>query len=287
VLDVRLTGAADSEPRDDARLFLVEVNPAPSVVVLASPPDWDLRFFARTLAEVAKVPVTVFVETDSGHPARGRWRDAATLTAVAAPELGRALAGARLVVEGGDPAGFGRLSVPADRARLRWPTAGGLGGEWYVDAPPPSPFAAGLGGLAWDSLPPAVGVNPTSPDSSTIVALTARLARRGPPRPVVLLSERGGVRRVEIAAVGLYRWAFRGGASAEAYRALVAEIADWVGGAGGGGGAAEGFAGRERGGERHGGQMALDRLRCAARSRSDLAIDQWRTAGHAAVRRGR
>ncbi len=58
--------------------------------------------------------------------------------------------------------------------------------------------------------------------------MTARLARRGAARPVVLLSERGGSRHAQVAAVGLYRWAFRGGASAEAYRALVAEIANWL-----------------------------------------------------------
>jgi hypothetical protein len=208
---------------------MVEVNPSPSVVVLASPPDWDLRFFARALADVARVPVTVFVETEpGGGPVGGRWRDAATLAPASPAELKRALASARLVVEGGDPVGFGRMSVPADRARLLWPTAGGLEGEWYVDAPPPSPLVAGLGGLGWDSLPPAVGVVPTSLDSATIVALTARLARRGPARPVVLLSERRGARRAVIAAAGLYRWAFRGGASGEAYRALVAELANWL-----------------------------------------------------------
>ena len=214
----RLDGAPDVEPRDDARLFVVEVNPTPSVVVLASPPDWDLRFFARTLADVAQVPVTVFVETEPGQPVGGRWRDAATLAPALSARVKRAVAGARLVVEGGDPAGFGRMPVPPDRARLRWPAAGGLAGEWYVDAPPPSPLAAGLAGLRWDSLPPVVGVTPTSPDTAMVVALTARLARRGPARPLVLLSDRPAGRRAEIAAAGLYRWAFRGGASAEAYR---------------------------------------------------------------------
>src|SRR2546422_3402739 len=48
VLDVRLEGVAgDSEPRDDARLFVLEVSPQPSVVLLASPPDWETRFLAR------------------------------------------------------------------------------------------------------------------------------------------------------------------------------------------------------------------------------------------------
>src|SRR5439155_1048088 len=80
------------------------------------------------------------------------------------------------------------------------------------------------------SLPPAASLADLSsaPDSSAVVALTARLARRGPPRPVLLLSERDGRRRAMIAAGGLYRWAFRGGASGEAYRALMAGLADWL-----------------------------------------------------------
>src|SRR5207253_734532 len=57
-LVVRLEGVpSDSEPRDDARLFVLEVSPQPSVVVLAAPPDWDTRFLARTLQDVARVPV--------------------------------------------------------------------------------------------------------------------------------------------------------------------------------------------------------------------------------------
>src|SRR5207244_1254241 len=131
-LDVRLEGASDSEPRDDARLFVLEVAPQPSVVLLTSPPAWP------------------------------------------------------------------------------WPLTGGLAGG------------------AWDSLPPATSLVALAPDSSTTVALTARLARRGPVRPMVALSERAGARRAVIAAGGLYRWAFRGGASAEAYRALVAGLVDWL-----------------------------------------------------------
>src|SRR5205807_4323832 len=45
---------------------------------------------------------------------------------------------------------------------------------------------------------------------------------------MVVLSECAGARRAVIAAGGLYRWAFRGGASAEAYRALVAGLVDWL-----------------------------------------------------------
>ncbi len=231
-LEVRLEGVAgDSELRDDARTFVLEVSPQPSVVLLASPPDWETRFLARTLTDVARVPLKAFVATEPGGK---RWRDAATLAAVPPADVARAVAAARLVIEAGEPATFARLAPGG--AVLRWPLGRRQEGDWYIQPPGPSPLAGALGGVAWDSLPPATSLSELAPDSGTMVALTARLARRGPPRPVVVLSERGGARRAIVAAGGLYRWAFRGGASAEAYRALVAGVTDWLlaGGAGSG-----------------------------------------------------
>ncbi|HEY6110728.1 MAG TPA: hypothetical protein VIV56_17630, partial [Gemmatimonadales bacterium] len=73
-LEVRLEGVGDSEPRDDARTFVIEVSPQPTAVVLAAPPDWESRFFAKALSDVARVPVKLYVRTEPG-----RWRDAATL----------------------------------------------------------------------------------------------------------------------------------------------------------------------------------------------------------------
>jgi len=226
VLEVRLGGVAgDSEPRDDARLFVLEVKPQPSVVLLASPPDWETRFLARTLEDVARVPVRTFIEAEPGG---SRWRDAATLESRAPSEVARAVAGAALVIEAGDPATFSRFSPQG--AVLLWPVTRRLDGDWYVQPPPsgPSPLTGALAGVAWDSLPPATSLVELAPDSSTTVALAARLARRGPARPMVALSERAGARRAVIAAGGLYRWVFRGGASAEAYRALVAGLVDWL-----------------------------------------------------------
>jgi len=221
-LEVRLEGVPDSEPRDDARLYVVELSSAPKVVVLAAPPDWDLRFLARTLGDVARVPLRMFVQPEKGAP----WREAVTLTPVAPDEVRRALAGARLVVLGGDPGALGRLSGTA--AVLRWSSGAAEAGDWYAAPPAASPLSFALAGVTWDSLPPLAALAPTTPDSSTVVALTARLARRGPARPVLLLTERAGQRRVDIAGAGLYRWAFRGGASEEAYRALVAALAEWL-----------------------------------------------------------
>jgi len=224
-LAVGLEGVGDGESRDDARVFVLEVSPQPSVVLLASPPDWETRFLARTLEDVARVPVRTFIEAEPGG---NRWRDAATLESRAPGDVARAVAGAALVVEAGDPATFSRFSPKG--AVLLWPGARRLDGDWYVQPPAtgPSPLAGALAGVAWDSLPPATSLAELPPDSSATVALAARLARRGPPRPVVTLSERAGARRAVIAAGGLYRWAFRGGASGDAYRALVAGLVDWL-----------------------------------------------------------
>src|SRR3989454_10490292 len=121
-------------------------------------------------------------------------------------------------------------SPPHKGAVLLWPAARRQegGGDWYVQPPGPSPLAAALAGAAWDSLPPVTGLVELAPDSAAVVVLTARLGRRGAPRPLVVLSERDGRRRAVVAGAGLYRWAFRGGASAEAYRALGAAPSDWL-----------------------------------------------------------
>ena len=226
VLEVRLDGVGDPEPRDDARQFVIEVSPQPAAVIFASPPDWETRFLARTLGDVARIPVKTFVETEPG-----RWRDAATLTVAAPADLRRAAQGARLVVLAGDTE-RARAYVPASAALLAWPTARGQPGDWYVERPSPSPLTAALAGVAWDSLPPAVAVGETPRDSGVMTVLTARLARRGAARPVVTIEQQGGRRGATVAAAGLWRWAFRGGAGEEAYRALVAALTDWLLGAG-------------------------------------------------------
>ena len=226
-VEVGLEGVGDEEARDDARTLVLQMSAAPSIVLLASPPDWDTRFLAHALEDVAQAAVKVLVAADPGGT---RWRDAATLAAVRPGEVARAVQGAALLVEAGDPATFAR--VTAKGALLLWPLGRRQEGDWYVQPPVASPIAGALAGVAWDSLPPVTALGelaPSSPsDSSPAIALTARLARRGPPRAVIALSQRDGNRRATIAAGGLYRWAFRGGASAEAYRALVAGLTDWL-----------------------------------------------------------
>ena len=60
------------------------------------------------------------------------------------------------------------------------------------------------------------------------VGLYAQLGRRGPQRPAVLGRQEGRVRRVTVAADGLWRWAFRGGSSEQSYRSWVAATASWL-----------------------------------------------------------
>lgn len=153
----------------------------------------------------------------------------------------RAVDAARLVVLAGDPARHGRIRLTPRAAVLAWPTTRGREGDWYVQPPPPSPLAGLLAGLPWDSLPPASSAVDLLPDSSAIVVLTARLARRGTPQPIVLLTRRdgGGARQATVAASGLWRWSFRGGAAGLAYRSFIASLADWL--LGGGEGRGERF----------------------------------------------
>jgi hypothetical protein len=226
VLEVRLDGVGDAEPRDDSRQFAVDVSLEPAAVIFASPPDWEGRFLARTLSDVARVPVKVFVETEAG-----RWRDGATLAPVATSVLTGAAANARLVIAIGDPERSRAFTSGPRSAVLMWPT-NGQPGDWYVERPLSSPLTAALAGVLWDSLAPVTGVvvQPHDSNPAATVALVARLARRGPARPILTLEERngGGQRIATVRAAGLWRWAFRGGAAEEAYRSVVAATVDWL-----------------------------------------------------------
>jgi hypothetical protein len=220
-LEVRLAGVADPEPRDDARRFVIDVTPEPAAVLLAAPPDWDARFLARALADVARVPLRTFVQAEAG-----RWRDAATLVPVSTDEVTRAVAAARLVVLAGDPARW--REVHPRGAVLTWASGVGESGDWYVEPPGPSPIAGALAGIPWDSLPPVAAVAEVPRDSGAGVVLQAALARRGAPHVIAVLHETPAGRRADIGAAGLYRWDFRGGAAGQAYRSLVAGLVDWL-----------------------------------------------------------
>ncbi len=228
LLNVSLTGANDRETRDDTRLWRVRVTPTPGVVVVASPPDWDARFLFRTIREVAQLPVRGYARYENGG-----WRSMETLQPATREDVAQAVRRADLLVVKGAAPDFARES----RARSRWLWPSGEGGEtvipgeWYASAPSASPVANSFVGLPVDSFPPLLEITPIEPATGEWVGLNAQLGRRGADRPIFSGSAGGGPRRVTTAAEGLWRWAFRGGSSEQAYRALVASTLSWLLGA--------------------------------------------------------
>ncbi|HWP38680.1 MAG TPA: hypothetical protein VNL18_14125 [Gemmatimonadales bacterium] len=227
VLRARVIMAGDAEPRDDERVRVVTVARQPLVAVLAAPGDWESRFFAETAAEIVRAPVRAFALVRAGH-----WVDMGDLNPAAEAEVQDGAREASVVVT------FGSSVVPVTaRAQWRWraadTAASVLPGDWYiVPVPPPSPIGGRLAGAPWDSVPPLLGLAPVVPAMGDWVGLTARLARRGAERAVVIGHDSAGSRRLTVTGDGLWRWALRGGAPREAYRTLVAAGLDWLLGSG-------------------------------------------------------
>ena len=228
VLRVALTNAADSEPRDDARLLVVTVVPTPGVVLLASPPSWESKFLLETLQATTALPVRGYLETE-----RGVWRRAAGLRIVPSGEVSDAARRADLLVMLGPGAqALGRGTRA--RGRWQWPGAerGGLGGDWYISTTSSSPVSGAWLGLAIDSFPPGTAVTEIRPEPGGWIGLTAQAGRRGAVRPVLVGRDSARVRSLLTGVDGLWRWAFRGGSSEQGYRALVASAAAWLLGGG-------------------------------------------------------
>ncbi len=224
LLRVAVSGG-DAEPRTDARLLLVSIAATPGVVLLAAPADWDSRTLYRTLEAVAELPVRGFVRLDAA-----RWRSMADLSPVSDDAVRRAARGADLLILKGAAGTFARGA----RARgvLNWPSGEGgetlIGGDWYLTPNESSPVSGAFLGLPTDSFPPATRLTPIEPPAGAWTALEAQESRRGAHRPAVVGIDEGRVRRVTVAADGLWRWAFRGGSSEQAYRAWVAATTSWL-----------------------------------------------------------
>lgn len=218
-LEVRRVGAADAEPGDDLRWWAVRVTPSPGLVVLASAPDWDARFLYRALRDVTEAPVRGYVQLQPGL-----WRRMDDLRRVPTGEVQAAARAADLLAVRGDIEPW-RESA---RARLLWPVAT-MAGDWYLAATASSPIAGGFAGGNADSLPPAVAVTPLGAEiTAAWIGATARLARRGSDIPVIGGRQGKDGRTVTFGADGLFRWGFRGGASEQVWRAVVADAAAWL-----------------------------------------------------------
>jgi len=84
-------------------------------------------------------------------------------------------------------------------------------------------------GVEPDSLPPASAVHRVELDAThDWIGAVARQAKRGSAVPVFSGREGPSGRTVLIGADGLHRWAFRGGASDQAWRSLIAAATSWL-----------------------------------------------------------
>jgi hypothetical protein len=218
-LEVHRVGPADAEPADDVRWWAVRVTPTPGIVVLAVSPDWDARFLYRALRDVTASPVRGYAQMQPGQ-----WRRMDDLRRVPIAEVQAAARGADLLAVRGDITGWER----SGRARLLWSISPSAG-DWYLSPTLASPLAGAFATADRDSLPPATAVRPLDAAATrSWVGATARLARRGSDVPVIGGREGADGRTVTFGADGLYRWAFRGGASDQLWRALIADATAWL-----------------------------------------------------------
>jgi hypothetical protein len=198
---------------------LLGITPAPGIVVIASAPDWDSRALYRALKDVANTPVRGFAQLEPGQ-----WRRMDDLRKVTLAEVLAAAKGADLLAVRGDPQPW-RTS---GHARLLWPVSEQTG-DWYVTPGGASPVSAAFAGVDADSLPPAAAVHRVEVDSlHGWIGAVARQGRRGASIPVVGGREGPNGRTVLLGADGLYRWAFRGGASDQGWRSLIASATSWL-----------------------------------------------------------
>lgn len=216
---------SDGEPRTDTRFHLVTVTPTPGVVFLAGPADWDSRFLYRTLRDVSQLPVRGYVRLEND-----RWRSMTDLRPVSRDLVQRAARRADLLILKGGVAGMAEGTTA--RGIWSWPSGEGgetqVPGDWYLSPADATPVAGAFLGQPVDSFPPAVQLTPMEPGPRDWVALYAQLGRRGQQRAAVFGRQEGRTRRITVAADGLWRWPFRGGASEQSYRSWVAATASWL-----------------------------------------------------------
>ena len=156
--------------------------------------------------------------------APGQWRVDGSLAPATEADVRSAARAAPLLVLHGDTAVLGAPRSATSGALALMPPVAERG-DWYAIGAPSSPLAPALSGIAWDSLPP-IDFAPRLA-AGAWEGLETRRARQFERRPAIVGIERPR-RTVIIGASGLWRWQFRGGASAEAYGALWGSIFDWL-----------------------------------------------------------
>jgi len=214
-----ITAPGDVERRNDTLATAVQVAPAAGAVLASTSPDFDARFLIPVLRGAVALPTRAYYRV-----AAGMWRQDGTLAAVSEQTVRAALAEAPLAILHGDTALFGAPRTVTKGSLLLYTPSSDTIGEWYPVAAPASPIASVLSGVPWDSLAPFSVSAGVRGDWTGLLAAPARSTDRR----VAIAGSESGRRTVIVGASGLWRWAFRGGVSRDAYATLWGGIFDWL-----------------------------------------------------------
>ena len=210
----------DVEPHNDTLAMAIDLSRAASAVFVSTSPDFDARYALSVLRGALAVPTRGYFRV-----APGAWRVDGSLAPISEADVRAAFRDAPVAILHGDTAAFGPPRNATSGPLALVVPAATSDGEWYAADAPPSPLAPALSGLPWDSLPPiTVGA---SPPAGQWRALEVRRGREEDRRVIIAGSDTPR-RLVIVAASGLWRWRFRGGASADAFTALWGSLFDWL-----------------------------------------------------------
>ena len=211
----------DLEPRNDTLGLGVDVSRAPAAVFVSTAPDYDAREAVAALRGVTSLPTRAYYRV-----APGAWRADGALTRVEESVVRAAVRDAPLVILHGDTSVFGPPRAATRGALLLFAPPAVDDGEWFAAAAPPSPIAAAIGALPFDSLPP-LGASPSLPRGDW-QGLVVRRGGAPDDRRAALVGWDAPRHIAVLGASGLWRWRFRGGTRADAYGAFFGSLYDWL-----------------------------------------------------------